>query len=157
MSNTSTSLRVPQLLEPIHPQHQDNTSISDRDLTMSEAQSFPDQSSRNSLSVDEKELHGSAHRDSTSSNEGGVNGRSLTYATNTSTEPAELSAYDHDRALSASATPSSSRSRSRSRGSYDMHRMSQDGGNRWADDKEAKQKKMLRKIMDHKLAPSFLK
>ncbi|KAM3417998.1 hypothetical protein BST61_g6209 [Cercospora zeina] len=157
MSNTSNLLSVPALSEPIHPEQHSASRISDREPKMAEAESLPSQSSRTSLSTDEKTLLGSSHRNSNSSNEDGPNERLRTYADNTNTEPTEPNAYDHDRIPSAMVTPSPSQSQSRSKASYDMHRTSQDGGNRWADDKEAKQKKMLRRFLDHKLAPSFLK
>ncbi|KAF2208455.1 hypothetical protein CERZMDRAFT_91607 [Cercospora zeae-maydis SCOH1-5] len=143
MSKTSTLLRVPELSEPIHPE-------------IAEAESPPSQSSRTSLRTDDKASPGSSHRGSRDSNDDGVNGLSIPYADNTNTESTEFNAYDHARKRSASTTSHPSQSQGRSRGSYDMHRMSQDGGNRWADDKEAKQKKLLRRMLDHKLAPSFL-
>ncbi|KAI5364929.1 hypothetical protein Slin15195_G044670 [Septoria linicola] len=161
MNGESHSVRVPELSGPIHQsRHTSAITGSERDLTISEAETFPTWSagrSTTSTRTDEQELHGSASRDSATSNEGGLNTRSVAYADDTNTEPAGLSAYDHGKDLSTTATPSSSRSRSRSRGAYDTHRASQDGGTPWADDKEAKQKKFLGKLLEHKLAPSFLK
>lgn len=144
MNSASHSVHMPQLSGPIHKtSNNNNNNIPSQDVTPSQANTYPEWSSGGSRAAssgaDDEPSYTSTPVDSKGCKESG----------NT------LSAYDRDTYLSPSS--SSSRSRSTSRGAYDVHRVSQDGrAPGFPEDSEAKHRKLIDKIMGHKLAPSFL-
>lgn len=145
MGSTQSPVRMPDLGGPIHQQTHIATAPTESTLTAPQAETFPTRSPNPSTNFKSDTPNDSLASD---------HSQRVAYADNTNTEPAGLSAYDHNK--DPSSTPSSSRSRSRSRGAYDTHRSSQSGGSVWTNDTEGKHKKILKKVFDHKLAPDFL-